>query len=135
MNRPEQDLQKSMVKWLQLNLYARTSMFWHTPNGVSHGSKKTRILIGKQQKAMGVLPGFPDLCLADTSTACEACGTSFPIGLEVKVKGNYQEPAQKAVQERFEQMGWPYHVVRSVMDVMDVLDEYSVPYREVRMPL
>lgn len=68
----------------------------------------------KKAKAQGMLAGMADICFV-------ADGVFFAF--EVKAKGNYQQPNQKAAQLRVENNGGHYFVVRSIDDVKAAIDE------------
>lgn len=56
-------------------------------------------------------PGSPDIYALDNGTL---------YGIEVKAEKGKQSEDQKAFQERFEQAGGVYHVVRSVEEVQQI---------------
>lgn len=132
MKRPEQELQITLVDWLDLAIDPKSGWRWHTPNEGQQGGKRGAI-IGRIRKQMGLVAGFPDLCLTHQDLICEACGVARPIGLEVKA-GSAQTASQKACEERFKSFGWPYYIVRSLDDLRDVLKEEGIPSRVVELP-
>lgn len=125
MNRPEQELQERVVEFLDLAIDAEAGFFWATRNetGVSG---RMGMMLGVIAKKMGVKPGMPDLMVAH-----KECG--YSVGIELKSKTGRQTEAQKAVQKRFEDIGWPYTVCRSVDDVQDALEAAGVPLRVKRL--
>ena len=125
MNHPEQELQQRVVQFLDLAIDAKAGFFWATRNETGVSGRKGAML-GKIAKTMGVKPGMPDLMVAH-----KECG--YPVGIELKSKTGRQTPAQKSVQERFEDIGWPYSVCRSVDEVQDALEAAGVPLRVKRL--
>ena len=126
-NNPEQDLQIEMIDWLDLALNPYDGWRWHTPNEGQQGGVKGKV-IGQIRKNMGLMPGFPDLCITHSSLICAECGAARIIGVEVKVKSP-QTQNQKACQARFEQYGWPYYIARSIDDLREMLKKENVPVR------
>jgi hypothetical protein len=74
---------------------------------------------GAQLKAMGLKPGWPDILII-------APGPNV-LGIELKVKGNYQSPEQRAVEEEFCDLKIQYSVCRSVEEVGKALDFIKIP--------
>ena len=107
----------------------RRMFFFAVPNG-GHRRKATA---GKL-KAEGVKAGVPDLVVLLDGRA---------YGLELKVKGNYQNAAQKAVQTAWEGTGAVYAVATGLDEALDVLrswgalrPDYSfVPSKRRQLPL
>ncbi|MEO1538506.1 MAG: VRR-NUC domain-containing protein [Pseudomonadota bacterium] len=123
----EQDLQYAVVDWLDLAIDAKLGFFWATPNETGVGGKRGKML-GAIRKRMGVRPGMPDIMVAHTEV-------SHPVGIELKTAKGRQTDNQKAIQARFEALGWPYYVCRSVDQVQDALEGAGVPLRVQRLPL
>lgn len=65
-------------------------------------------------KALGMVSGVPDLVMIHRGAV---------IGFEVKAKGNYQKPSQKAVEAAWGAAGGRYYVVRSIDDVIEAMNE------------
>lgn len=59
MKHPEDDLQQSCIKWFKLQYAKYAGRISHAPNG---GFRNVRE--AAKFKAMGVLPGYPDLFLS-----------------------------------------------------------------------
>lgn len=68
---------------------------------------------------MGVVPGYPDLVVHLPANL----GTVF---LEIKAEGGRTSPAQKALHEQLETLGYRVAVVRSVEDVRETLAGWGV---------
>lgn len=94
----ETDLQKTVVAAVRFNI-RRNVIFFHCPNG-EYRSKRT----GARLKAMGVLPGVPDLTVI--------VGSAIHF-LELKTATGRQTPEQKAFQLRCEVAGIPYAIART----------------------
>ena len=125
MSRPEQELQIAVVSWLDLALEHDKGFFWATPNETGVSGRRGAML-GHIRKQMGVRAGMPDLMVAH-----QACG--YPVASELKSKTGRQPATQKAIQSRFEAIGWPYFICRSVADVEDALNKAGVPIRVKRL--
>lgn len=113
MRRPEQSLQKQLVRFLDI-AYPQL-LYWHTPNGGARSSVEGAIF-----KAMGVKAGVPDLAVI------------LPNGLaafvELKAgKGSLTE-SQKAFRDRVQKLGCPWAEVRSLEEAMDLLDRWLTPF-------
>lgn len=121
----EQDLQASVVEFLDLAIDAKAGFFFAIRNETGVSGRRGAML-GAIAKKMGVKTGMPDLMVAH-----QECG--YPVGIELKTAKGRQTPNQKAVQERFEQIGWKYHVCRSVDDVQNALETEGVPLRVKRL--
>lgn len=64
MNQQEAILQSECFKWAWNNFPETRRMFFHIPNGGNRSIKE-----GMKFKAMGVIPGVPDMCLLSNATA------------------------------------------------------------------
>lgn len=64
MNQVEAILQSECFKWAWNNFPNTRRMFFHIPNGGNRSLKE-----GMKFKAMGVVPGVPDMCLLHNKTA------------------------------------------------------------------
>ncbi len=115
----EGPIQTAIVQFLRTQ-YPRALVF-SVPNelaskaGGGQDRAKRQATIRNMQaraKAQGMLAGMSDIGFL--------MGGRF-FALEVKAKGNGQQPSQKAVQEIVERNGGIYAVVRSVDDVKAVL--------------
>ena len=115
----EGPIQAAIVEFLRTQ-YPRALIF-SVPNelaskaggGQDRAMRQTTIRnVQSRAKAQGMLPGMSDLCVL--------IGGRF-FALEVKAKGNGQQPSQEAVQDIVERNGGIYAVVRSVDDVRSVL--------------
>lgn len=114
--RPEEDLQKVVVRFLKLA--APTAVFFHVPN--QRGTRKR--FEQELLKAMGVRAGVADLVFV------------LPEGrvafLELKAPDN---PRQSTDQAQFEEdvraLGAPYLICRSLAEVEGALRAWGVPLR------
>jgi len=93
------------------------ALIFHPANEIASkipgATPKQRMLSQSRAKALGMLPGIPDLIVLHQGRF---------IAFEVKAEGNYQQPNQKAVEALVDANGGYYFVVRSIDDVKDVLD-------------
>ena len=99
----EDDLQKHVVKWLDLVL-PQPYMIHHSPNEGRH-----HVNYRHKQKLMGVLPGFPDLIIM--------LPNKMPLFIELKQPKNYPTDQQRIVGEQLINMGYDYAVCRSITEV------------------
>lgn len=121
----EDRLHKEIVRYIRS--IAPTLPLHHSPNEGNRGGKKGA-LDGARRKAMGVMPGWPDLVLCPH----DALYGRVPHGIEIKAEGGRQTDAQKDVEALFSLMGWPYVICRSLDDVTQTLWDWRIPTREVR---
>jgi hypothetical protein len=68
----------------------------------------------RMDRKSNIVEGYPDFWFVYRKK---------PIALEVKVGANKQTPKQVEAQRRMEADGWRYKVVRSIQEVMEVLNE------------
>ena len=114
----EADIQKAIVTYLRRVM----------PNAIVHhsGAEGNRggtrgMLDGKRRKAMGQLPGWPDL------QVITFVGSLF---FEVKAKTGRVSTTQAFMHTELRRMGCRVAVVRSIDDVRDALIEWNVGFVE-----
>lgn len=121
---PRRDLEgpihRQIVSYLR-HVLPPDSIIHHSRNEGNRGGIRGK-LDGARGKAMGVLPGFPDLLIYTGEQG---------YCLEVKTPKGRLSEAQKDVKERLERQALPYAVVRSVEDTRAALAEWGVQTREV----
>jgi len=118
---PEQPAQKAIVEYLERVL----------PHAIVHhvrnqGSKSGHLgmLEGVRMKELGLKAGFPDLVVVNWANV----GVFF---IEVKPpKGGSTSPAQKALHAKFEALGYPICVARSIDDVRDYMIKNGIGFSE-----
>lgn len=116
MNRPEQELHKTVKKYLDLIL---TPHSWWTT--IDHAAKGR--FQGQMRKARGVKKGIPDILIL-------FAGRTYWI--ELKAPDGKLSPEQKACHEAIVSAGGGVTVARSVDHVSDALARWQVPTRERR---
>ena len=104
----EDDLQKHVIKWLDLVL-PQPHLIHHSPNEGRH-----HVNYRHKQKLMGVLPGFPDLIIMLPKT--------MPLFIELKQPKNYPTEQQRIVGEQLLSLGYEYGLCRSITDVKAFLE-------------
>ena len=105
-NTPEHNLQIQVINLLR-NYYGLC--VFAVPNGGSRNLYEARNL-----KNEGVMAGVSDLILVLNGVV---------IFLELKAGRNKQQETQKLFEKRIKELGHQYYVVRSLDDVMEVLDK------------
>ena len=114
MRRPEQALQIRLVHTLRI--VAPDVLVWHTPNGGKRDAREAALF-----KAMGVLPGIPDLGL---------CWAIARIGfMELKAGRNGPTAAQAEMHERLKAMGFLVAIALDVEEALAILRAWGAPVR------
>ncbi len=98
----------------QIIIYFRNNYQMHgkgiifaVPNG---GSRN--ILEAKKLKATGLLAGVADLIILKPNAEC--------IFIEVKIEKGFQSDAQRIFQEKVENMGFKYYLVRNLEEFIEI---------------
>lgn len=106
MNRPEDKIQYTIVRWLQAEGY----WFYSIPNEGSGGNvaRLTRLI------SLGLRKGAADLVV------CLYGGVGVYMEAKDPLKGR-QSQEQKLFQSKMEERGFEYHLVYSVDDVKKIL--------------
>lgn len=127
MKRPEETLQRAIVKHLELRLMPPW-LFWATPN-----QRGTRTVVEAQiLKTLGVRAGIPDIFVLGPNSKL--------IGLEVKAPPKATKrgvskaqpvlnDAQKAMFPKLAGLGVPVIIVRDVDDAIAALSTLGAPFR------
>lgn len=144
MNRPEENLHRACVQYLQAAL-PKPWLVWHTPNGGGRSKAEAGIL-----KAMGVLAGMPDLFVLGPIEYTRPRSTPFMseravlprlIAIEFKAppkplkRGGVSKarprlnPAQMARQSDLGACGVPYLVIDDLAEMVQALRALGVPLR------
>lgn len=111
MNRPEEQAQKAIVKYLEA---VKPNCFWfHCPNQRGTRSKVENVIL----KTLGVKAGVPDLVFITPDRPCFA---------EVKSPKGSLTPAQKSVRDILLAMDCGYAVVRSIDDMKLALKDWGL---------
>lgn len=115
VNRPEEDLQRSVVRYLKA---ANPRCIWFATTNQRGTRSKVEMGI---LKAMGARAGVPDLVFVR------------PMGLigfiELKAPKGVQSPAQQQFQAECDALGVPYMVCRSLPEVEGVLMGWGIELR------
>jgi hypothetical protein len=139
MNRPEEQLHRAAVAYLRASL-PHPWKCWHTPNG-GHRSKAEAGIF----KALGVLPGMPDLfvlgpCVVGYGIGGDITGPDL-IAIEFKAPPKRLKsggpskasprlsPAQRARQADLGACGVPYLVIDDMADMVQSLRALGVPLK------
>jgi VRR-NUC domain-containing protein len=107
----ELQLHIAVVQHLRYGL-AKDWIYFHCPNGEERDKR-----VAAKLKAMGTLPGVPDLCLISPA--------GLVHGLELKREGNPLSAAQIAVHDHARRLGWPFAVADRLEDALAVLREWG----------
>jgi hypothetical protein len=115
VNRPENQVQSAIVHFL------RVAVPDHVTFAIPNASVRTRT--GRPGNAVpGLLPGIPDLCLLG------------PLGRAyfIECKAGYGDlsEVQFAMRNRFEAMGVPFAIARSIDDVRTALGYWKIKTKE-----
>lgn len=126
MPRPEQDLQKAAVQFLTAAVPPPPSgPLWFAPDaGIplpsrTEEQRKHAARIGGIRKAMGVRPGIADLVFLRTP----------PFVVEFKTGDGRMSKEQRDIAAALNLMGINTHVVRSIDQLVTVLEAEGVPMR------
>ena len=107
MKRPEQHLQRMCVKWFNYQYpQQHGQLFMCHQNGKN--AVEQAIL-----KSIGLVPGVSDLIYLTPSGA---------IFIEMKTDKGRQSDAQKQWQQKVEALGYAYHIVRSVDEFINLIN-------------
>jgi hypothetical protein len=119
----ESPVQRAVVQYLRQVLPPECIV--HFAKGEIKRGGKTFMIEQAKAKAMGAMPGFPDLVVLPYASAGGACF------MEIKAEGNYASKSQKAMHEQLRALGYRVAVVRSVEDARECLREWGIGHREV----
>lgn len=142
MNRPEEQLHRACVQYLQASL-PKPWFCHHVPNGGYRTKAEAGIL-----KAMGTLPGMPDLlvwgpCVVGYHAISGDIIAPRVIAIEFKAppkplkRGGVSKarpqlsPAQRARQQDLGACGVPYLVIDDMAEMVQALRALGVPLRGV----
>lgn len=109
----EHEIQRNCVLWFRLQYRQYEKMLYAIPNGGFRGKATAAKL-----KAEGVVAGVADLCLAVPR------GGYGALYIEMKQRGNYQQPNQKEWQKACEAAGNKYVVCKSIEEFMREVNAY-----------
>ena len=108
----ESEIQSQIIDYLQFMENVGILFFQRTNNiPVSQTQNGKRVF---RRMAKGQKKGFPDIVVLKNGVS---------IGLEVKTETGKQSKEQKAMENLMKKNGGKYYIVRSVKDVMDILEK------------
>lgn len=108
---PESEMQRACVRWFRAQ-YPHCLLF-HIPNGGKRNAREAA-----RFKAEGVVPGIPDLFLAEGRHGFHG------LFIEMKAGKNTATPAQKEMMERLYRAGYSCAVCRSFEEFRDEVMKY-----------
>jgi len=111
MHFPEDELTVCCVRWFTLQYKNR--VIWHTPNGGKRNAREAGRL-----KAMGVLPGVPDLFIAEPNKY------SHGLFVELKIKPNKTTDKQKRVIAQLQTRGFTVEICYTLQDFIKVVQNF-----------
>ena len=105
---PEGDIQQACVEWFR---YAYPNyVIFATPNGGTRNAREAA-----QMKKEGVMAGVSDLIILIEGAV---------LFVEMKVKGNKQQPSQIAFQKAVERLGFSYAICHSLQEFQLVVERF-----------
>lgn len=116
----EEHLQVECLKWLQAYSHGRC-LAHHSPNE----AKRSKVM-GARLKAMGMMPGWPDLEII-------LLGGEV-VFFEFKTAKGRQSESQKTCQKRLEEMGCRYYLCRSVDSFIETIKKLANEWNECSRP-
>ena len=116
----EQGIQRAIVTYLRL-VMPQAIVHANLSEGNRGGIKG--IQDGKRKKAMGQLPGYPDII-------CLPWANVGPIFLEVKTKTGRVSKVQKDMHKAMSDLGYKVAVVRNIDDVRDYMIANHIGFSE-----
>ena len=120
---PEDDLQKSCVKWFREYYEDIASLLFHPNNEAYLGKGRTRAQqerAGKRAKDMGVTAGVADLILLYPGRHGE-----HALCIEMKSCRGTQEPSQKEWQKAVEARGYRYEICKSLQSFQGLIEDFT----------
>lgn len=124
--RPEEAIHRAILAYLRLR-YPR-ALVMHAANEMNiTGDPRSKAIAQNRAKALGMVPGWPDLMLL--------LPEGEAVFFEVKAPKGRLTDAQAAVRERLQALGFRVAVVRSVDEAAALLDEWDVDGRAAWQPL
>jgi hypothetical protein len=127
MKRPEEALQRAIIRGLRLGL-PHGFMVHHSPNG----GKRSKVE-GAIFKALGTVPGWPDITIMGVRHFEDGKPLEAPepvcCFMEVKAMSGRLTDAQMKCHDRLTDLGFKVAVVRSWNDVVDRCRAWQLPLR------
>ena len=113
----EYEIQKAFVAWCRRHPDPRLSLLYSPPN-----ESRRSWAHAQKRKSEGMLAGVPDLHLPEPVNM--PTWATPGLFIEVKTPTGKLSPAQSAFKERCDAVGYPYRVVRSAGEGIDVITDY-----------
>lgn len=111
---PEQDLQRVIAGWMRLCI--PPEVFWTAINPIPQKTKAQR----GASWAMGMQAGVQDFIVQH----------GLPIAMEAKAQRGTPSPDQRKMKVKWEAGGGVWYFVRSLDEVIAVLEKHGVPHRD-----
>lgn len=108
VKRTESMIQKAVLDYLQMISKQEPIYYFRAGSGVFQTAQGRYVKTGR--------PGVPDII---------CCAYGKFLGIEVKTEKGRQSQAQKQAEQDIDWAGGEYHIVRSVDDVRQVIEDVS----------
>lgn len=118
MNNPEASLQRSIVQYLTLLENQQRLFFFAVPNQGGAGLKKRGAIL----KGLGQKAGVSDLVIIYRSTG----GLPKTAFVELKAPKGVLSPAQHGFADWCERLGFEYHVIRELDEVINLVEAWGL---------
>ena len=116
----EDDLQKSLMRYVRAAYPPERHLYCHIPNGGARTAKT-----GALMKSLGVRPGMPDLMFFDARPRPGMRSHRYTgLAIELKVGKNTRTATQSDVHSMLLDQGWCVHTTNSLDEAIFLIDEY-----------
>lgn len=113
MKHEEDELQKSCVRWFEMQYSEYRSLLHHSPNGGKRNAAE-----GRKFKEMGTKAGYPDLVLNVANLNYHG------LFVELKSAKGVQQPTQKLMEEQLVRQGYRYELCRNLEEFVKIITNY-----------
>lgn len=119
----EDDLQKTLMRYVRMQYPERDYLYCHVPNGGSRSHKS-----GALMKALGLRPGMPDLMFFTSRPRPGLKSARYNgLAIELKVGKNKKTASQMTVHALLMAQGWLVHTTYSLDEAIYLIDQYMKP--------